>query len=66
MCWSVPVEGALQSNFFQTIRVDYGSGWVVQVSLGFLLLLKIAINQYWYFEAVYHVYAVYIYIVKRC
>ena len=44
------------------------AGWV-QVSLGFFLLEnrpKIALNQYWYFGVVYHVYSVCTYIAKSC
>ena len=51
------------------IRDYYGSGWV---DLGFTRIFflenlpKIALNQYWYFGVVYHVYSVCIYIAKSC
>ena len=43
-------------------------GWA-QVSLGIFFVEnrpKIALNQYWYFGVVYHVYSVCIYIAKSC
>ena len=47
----------------------YGIGWVgtgLTWILFFLNRPKIALNQYWYFGVVYHVYSVYIYFANRC
>ena len=62
--------GALQRKKIQKIRDYYGSGWVGPgLTRNFCLLEnrpKIALNQYWYFGVVYHVYSVCICIAKSC
>ena len=70
MVCDVTLRGFAKKEKFQKFEVIMEVGGWVQVSLGFFFFVencpKIAINQYWYFGVVYHVYSVCIYIAKSC
>ena len=65
---STLLRGFAKKKKFKKIRDYYGSGWVGPglTRIFFLNRPKIALNQYYYFGVVYHVYSVCTYIAKSC